>query len=126
MPFFAHDFIKLWTKTEGIYVLDFTGEQYGINGWFQNRKDYYEKYVWQDKMVNSSGEAHKTAKVEEEGAKMSDLKAAISKSYMEAQSDPARKLNWKIFNGLSESEKEKEKSSLVTLIRRKTVEILLS
>ena len=126
MPFFAHDFIKLWTKSKDVYVLDFTGEQYGIDEWFQKRNDYYEKYVWEKKMVNSSGEAHKTAKVEEEGAKMPHLKAAISKSYMEAQYDPARKLNWKIFNGLSESEKEKEKSSLVTLIRGKIVEVLLS
>jgi hypothetical protein len=126
LPFFAHDFIRLATKSGTTYALDFTGEQYGIGEWFQTRRIYYGKYVWAEKMTDYSSEKHRIAKVEEEGAKMPELKATISKSFKEAQSDPARKLNWKIFNDLSESEKEEQRKGLTALIREKTVEVLLA
>lgn len=126
LPFFAHDFIRLATKSGTKYVLDFTGEQYGIEEWFQTRRTYYEKYVWAEKIPNISSKKDRIAKVEEEGAKMPELKAMISQSFKEAQSDPTWKLNWKIFNNLSESEKEEQRKGLTTLIRKRTVEVFLT
>lgn len=126
LPFFAHDFIRPFTKSGTRYVLDFTGKQYGIEEWFQTWRTYYEEYIWAEKIPNDSSEKDRIAKVEEEGAKMPELRAMISKSFKEAQSDPARKLNWKIFNDLSESEKEEQRKGLTALIRERTVEVLLT
>lgn len=124
LPFFAHDLFTVHTKEKTRYAVDLTGQQYGIEEWFQIRKDY-SKNVLDQMPPNPSSEDQKAADIEAEGPQMPHLRTAISQLFKEVQLERAREgITWQNFHLLDSSKQKELRKSLVALTRARIVEAL--
>lgn len=121
LPFLAHDFITITCADKQRFVLDVTGDQFGLEEWFYTTKDYRKLYL--DVLPpEPTSEATKAAHVENEDHRNPALARAVSEAIEEAQQEWARfYICWRDIYLLSEEKQMELGRSLGTKVRAKVL-----
>ncbi|KAL1594285.1 hypothetical protein SLS60_010042 [Paraconiothyrium brasiliense] len=125
LPFLAHDFITITCKDNQRFVLDVAGDQFGIEGWFYLKKDYW-KLLLEGRFPEITTEAAKADNVEEEDNRNPALRTAVEEALEEIKTGWARhNLTWKEIYVLPKEEQDELRQGVITKVREKVVAALL-
>jgi hypothetical protein len=124
LPFLTHDFIVVYSKDNRRFVLDVTGDQFGIEGWFHIKKDYWELLL-EGRFPNLTNEVAKVAELEAEDPKNPAVKSAVEQVLDEIKADWAREyIPWTDMHLLPEWKQSQLRQDVAVKVRTKVVAAL--
>ncbi|KAF2443136.1 hypothetical protein P171DRAFT_363772 [Karstenula rhodostoma CBS 690.94] len=124
LPFLAHDFITIKSKDNQQFVLDVSGDQFGLKEWLYTKKDYW-KLLLDGQAPEITCEATKLHKVESEDTRNSALQSAVEQALEEVKADWAREyIFWKDLHLLPEWKRSQLQKSIAAKVRVKVVATL--
>jgi hypothetical protein len=126
LPFLAHDFIVIHGKGKANqrFVLDVTGDQFGIREWFHTKKDYWELLL-EGRFPNAANEATKVAELEAEDPRNPAVKSAVEQGLDETKADWAREhIRWRDIHLLPEWKQSQLRQGVADKVRTKVVAAL--
>ena len=88
IPIMSHDLIYIRCRDGSRFVVDLTGDQFGIQDWIFDARDYSNRFVWQNILGPPpipEGIAFETLITEASG--LPSLKAAVQEALDEAQAE---------------------------------------
>lgn len=107
IPIYDHDMMQVICKDKSCFVVDVTGDQFGIEGWFFTKKDYVETHLWDIFPGPSSNEKHIITRLEKEEDRLPGLKNAVEQAIVSEETKwTNRKLAWSNLHELSGSDRE--------------------
>lgn len=124
LPFFAHDFITIKSKDNQRFVLDVTGDQFGLEEWFYTKRDYGQLLL-DGQTPEITGEATKIYEVETEDTRNSILKLAVEQALEDVKVDWAREfISWKDLFLLPEWKQSQLREGVAAKVRARVVAAL--
>jgi hypothetical protein len=124
IPIYDHAAISILYKDNSRFVLDLTGDQFGLEMWFFTEEDYYSQ-LWRGVFHIPSSETQIINKLELEELRLPGLKIAVNQAVANEETKwMTRQLKWSNLHKFQKSDQEAWWEEMEATLNRKVTDYL--